>query len=401
MSTEAVRRGNRRRTSLSKASSSVALAAAAVLTCALPDAAHATTAAPADTETNKQTTTTVQTVVVSQQQSIRDFVQSFVRSILSGDQQRRLGGPNDELERRLRRFSGEPERNDPYALGYDPFEALALGYTKAPRKGPAPAPAAQSYFISTWAQGAHDHERRTNTFGGAPAGSTTTANTVVAGADVVKIGVAEQTDAFVIGGFGTWTTSHSASQQGVNTRSVTPGGGLYASYINGGFSSDVSVIITNTSSRFFAGAVPGAVDTDSLTMSFNTQYKFDLPSKWWVEPTVGYSATVSNNNVPNTVAGAVRRFQGGARVGTEFTYGTVRLEPTVTGLAYSDVDVETITANGVTFTGLSDKGYLWGKGIAKLNVVWTDKFSTSFEGEARGRADVFAYGARVMARYTW
>jgi hypothetical protein len=401
MLTEATRRAGRRRADLSRASSGVVLAAAAALSCALPDAAHAASAAPSDTENTKAANTTVQTIVQSQQQSVRDFVQSFVRGIIALRTQQ--GGLTEEQQRRLR-FSGEPERSDPYAMGQDPFAVLALGYNKAMRgKGPAaPAPAPQSYFVSTWAQGAHDHEKRTTTFAGAPSGSTTTANTVVAGVDVVKIGVAQQTDAFVIGGFGTWTTSHSASQQGVNARSVTPGGGMYASYINGGFSTDVSIVITNTSSRFFVGAVPGARDTDSLNIAFNTQYKWDIPStKWWVEPTVGFSVTKMNNDQPNTTDGNIRRFQGGARVGTEYSYGKIRIEPTVTGLVYSDVDVETIILNGTTYTGLSDKGYLWGKGIGKLNVVWTDKFSTSVEGEARGRADVFGYGARVMARYTW
>lgn len=392
----AVRRNDRRRVNLSKASSGVALAALAALSCSLPNAAHATTSAPADTASNQQATTTVQTVVLSQQQNVRDFVQSFVRSILADPRRLPGGGPSDELQRRVQRFSGEA---DPYAWGHDPFAALALGYNKAPGKGPAPIP--KTYFISTWAQGAHDHERRTTMFGATPAGSTTTANTAVAGIDVVKIGVATQTDAFVIGGFGTWTTSHSASQQGVNSRSVTPGGGMYASYIAGGYSADFSAVHTATNSRFFVGAIPGGVDTDSLNLAFNTQYKFDLSSKWWVEPTVGFSVTMMHNSQPNTSDGNTRRFQGGARVGTEFNYGTIRIEPTVTGLAYSDVNVETIHPMGNGYTGLSDKGYLWGKGIGKVNVVWTDKFSTSVEGEARGRADVFAYGARVMARYTW
>jgi hypothetical protein len=44
---------------------------------------------------------------------------------------------------------------------------------------------------------------------------------------------------------------------------------------------------------------------------------------------------------------------------------------------------------------------LWGKGIGKVNVQWTDKFSTSVEGEVRGRADVFGYAGRLMARLTF
>ena len=78
----------------------------------------------------------------------------------------------------------------------------------------------------------------------------------------------------------------------------------------------------------------------------------------------------------------------GARTGTEWSWGTVRVQPTLGGYVYSDVDVETIHTYGFFFTLPTDKGYLWVKGTGKLNVQWTDKFSTSIEGEARHRPRV-------------
>jgi hypothetical protein len=71
------------------------------------------------------------------------------------------------------------------------------------------------------------------------------------------------------------------------------------------------------------------------------------------------------------------------------------------GLAYNDVAVETPHLVGIAFIGPTDEHYLWGKGTGKVNVQWTDKFSTFVEGEVRGRADVFGYAGRFAARYTF
>jgi hypothetical protein len=381
--------------SLRKAgASSGALAAAAVVVCLAPNPGHAASAPP-DTESTKQATTQTQTIVQSQQQSVRDFVQSLVRSVQFSLQR--------QEEQRRSRFSGEAERRSPYAQGDDPFDTLALSYDKGRSANASgkPAAAPQSYFVSTWAQYSSDHEGRTTTFGAANTSSTAIANTWVGGFDIVKIGIAERSDAFVIGAFFTHTSSHSAHTSITSTRSISPGGGLYASYINGGYSADFSFVYTSTRSRFVSSGIPGGADTDSMNFAFNMQYKFDLPAKWWIEPTTGFSVTMMHTGTRNSSDGNIRRFQGGARIGTDVTFKTIRVEPTLTGLAYSDVNVETIHPMGTAFIGNSDKGYLWGKGVAKVNVVWTDKFSTSLEGEARGRADVFGYATRLMARYTW
>jgi hypothetical protein len=141
--------------------------------------------------------------------------------------------------------------------------------------------------------------------------------------------------------------------------------------------------------------------TDTSNFSANVQNKYDLSFAWWVEPTAGVSYTWTSTNTPGFTDGHSTRVQGGVRVGTEWTSGTLKVQPTITGLAYSEVDVETPHLIGTVFVGPTDQGYLWGKGIGKVNFQWTDKFSTSLEGEVRGRADVIAYAARVMARLTF
>ena len=189
----------------------------------------------------------------------------------------------------------------------------------------------------------------------------------------------------------------------MNTRARTPGGAFYVAYINGGFSTDFSFSANFTSAdTLTAGVVVVAnQSTDSYTSTGNVQYRFDMSPNWWWEPTVGASYTSIHVDIPGFVDGHSLRLQGGARVGTDLMYGTVKVTPTLQGLAFGDVNVETPRLAGTTFVGATDEGFLWGKGIGKVNVQWTDKFSTSVEGEVRGRADVIGYAARAMARLTF
>jgi hypothetical protein len=313
----------------------------------------------------------------------------------------------------LRRLRRDPRTGQfisgfaPENVPYDPIEALGYAkggmVTKAP---PAPAVAASSWYFAGWGQGSYDHENRDVRFLGATISSRTTSITGLGGFDIMKIGISSDSDALVIGfmGMGTSTRTHLAPAD--STRSSTPGAGVYASYINGGFSVDFSFLANFTNTDGVAGGVAFTNhDTDSYVTSANVQYKFEMPNNWWYEPTVGLSHTRMYQDLH--VAGVFLtdgqqwRFQGGVRAGTEWTYGAVKVQPTLTGLAYTDAAVETPHPLGVAFVGPTDEHYLWGKGIGKVNVQWTDKFSTYVEGEVRGRADVLGYAGRVAARYTF
>jgi len=331
-----------------------------------------------------------------------------VNDAVMGNAQSNLLGVRDGLQRLLRpngggaavAFSGE-RQSGPWSADNNPFNALA--YAKAPAKGPQAAP--PSYFISVWGQGSHDRERRTTDLNGTSTAGTTWSNTAVLGLDYVKIGVAQATDAFVIGVFGSETSTRSFIVPNnfgefASSRSVTGGGGIYASYINGGLSTDFTLVISGTGTNLFTTVLTHR-ETDSWNAAFNIQYKWDLPANWWVEPTIGFSANRSHMDARNTVDGFSRRMQGGVRTGTEFAFGSVKVQPTLAGYVYSDVNNEVIHPNGFVFFVNNDKGYLWTKGVGKLNVQWTDKFSTSVEGELRHRPDVDGYAGRVMARYTF
>lgn len=335
---------------------------------------------------------TVGSGVASQLESIRNDIRCIIR--------RRLNVVDKTCQLGASAIGFAPE-SDPYVAGYDPFEAL--GYAKSgmvTKARPMPGPAASNWFVSVWGQGAADREERRITFAGANFGSATRSYTGLGGIDVVKIGIVTDADAFVIGALGSDTSSRTSI--GDFTESSTPGGGMDASYMSGGFSVDYSFLANFTTTRGTAGGVAFAGrETNSYVSNANMQNKFDLPSGWWVEPTVGASFTRMTTNVGGFTDGKSLRLQGGVRAGTEWSWGTARIQPTVFALAYQDVFVDNPHLTGTAFFGPTDAGYVWGKGVGKLNVQWTDKFSTYVEGELRGRADVIGYAGRIASRYTF
>jgi hypothetical protein len=357
-------------------------------TCLVPMSAYASSSSDIPVQVANRT---VQSAIQSAIQAVTDFVRYRY-------QRPQVLRENNRL---TSRFSA-----DPYAEGYGPFEALAYSkgglVTKAPPKA---APAGPTYFVSVWGQGSADREERDITFANVLTSTTTTSYTGVGGGDVVRIGLFADADALVLGGLGSYTTTDAdASSLGVitSTRSITRGGAAYLAYINGGFSIDFSYSANTTSTTGTTALVAIApVNTDSRSLAGNVQYRYDLQANWWWEPTVGFTYTTYSVDTVGFVDGHTWRVQAGARVGTELTYGTVKVTPSLQGLVFSDIEVQVPVAAGTVFVGATDEGYLWGKGVGKVNVQWTDKFSTSIEGEVRGRSDVIGYAGRLMARYTF
>jgi hypothetical protein len=78
----------------------------------------------------------------------------------------------------------------------------------------------------------------------------------------------------------------------------------------------------------------------------------------------------------------------------------IRVQPTFTGLAYSNVSVDP-GGVAVAIPIPTDEGQLWGKGVAKLNFVFNNQFSAFIEGNIRGTngtVDAIGYGGLVGAR---
>ena len=339
------------------------------------------------------TNNAVRSAVGSEIYTARDWVRSIIA-------QRRLRY-DPRTGRPVPAFAPEAEGGT-----YGPFDALGYAksgmVTKAP---PMAAPAASSWYVASWGQGSADQEHRDITFGGVGIPSRTTSYTGLGGIDVVKIGILKNSDALVVGVLGSETSTNTRSQVLNTSRSFTPGAGMYASYIDGGFSTDFSFLANfTTTDGVEGGAAFNNRATDSYVFTGNVQYKYDIPNgNWWVEPTVGISYTHMIQNIGGATLtdGNQTRFQGGARAGTEWMWGSTKVQPTLLAVAYNDVAIDTPHLVGVAFVGPTDEHYLWGKGTGKLNFQWTDKFSTFVEGEVRGRSDVIGYAGRIAARVTY
>ena len=205
--------------------------------------------------------------------------------------------------------------------------------------------------------------------------------------------------------------------------------GLYGTYFNAGFSSDVTVkfdfltvdetfndLLATTHSTAqvpafipFAGA--GSVSLLNSTVVGNLNYRFDLYPNFWIEPTVGVLYT--NSSYGSGAAqlgladGNLVRVQGGARFGTSTFIGNgVLLTTTLTGLAYNDVLVQggfipVGALQGNNLLVQADQGFMRGQGILALNFDFGYGMSSFVQGDVYGGAHLLGGGGRAGIRYQW
>lgn len=322
-------------------------------------------------------------------QVINSTIQSVIQTIRDRLQRKSL--PREATTRPLR-FAPD---GSPTAQYFDEVFG-ALGYakspmvTKAPAAPPPPPPPLQWAISGT---GSLDQQRTT------VAGFETTTNTEAATGtgSVTKIGVFGPSDAWVVGVVGGGSFSQ---QSGVRT--TTPSVGTFTAYVNGGFSADFTFL---TSWSHTTTPLLGAPTPNSTAYSYtgDVQYKFDLATGWWIEPTVGVTFTQTTFDAVGAVHGESTQVQGGARIGTEVLWNGVRVQPTITGLAYSNVHISTGGIVGGVAAG-TDEGQVWGKGALKFTFLFTDQFSAFIEGNVRGTSgtvDAIGYGGLIGAQVTF
>ena len=268
---------------------------------------------------------------------------------------------------------------------------------------------------------------------------------VVAGADLTSWGLYSASDGFIAGvtaGY-TWselklnTTAASLDPRvgtGVSCLSATlsgPTAGLYATYFNAGFSSDVAVKfdfltlnetfndllattqgVSNdlTVQTFISFAGAGSVNLLNSTVVGNLNYRFDLYPNFWIEPTVG--ALYTNSSYGSGAAqlgladGNLVRVQGGARFGTSTLISNgVLMTTTLTGLAYNDVVVQggfiSVGFQANNLLVQADEGLMRGQGILALNFDFGNGMSSFALGDVYGGAHLFGAGGRGGLRYQW
>ena len=260
-----------------------------------------------------------------------------------------------------------------------------------------------------------------------------------AGADLISRGLFSADDGLIVG----LTVGYVSSDLTLNSTSVSgqaagnstarlhatlpgPTAGLYATYFNGGFSTDFILkvdaltlnetfnqflVTTDTANRFLLSAGGGSVPLLNATVAGNFNYRFDLYPNLWIEPTVG--AQYTNSSYGSNAFqlglddGSLVRVQGGARVGTTTLINDrVLMTSTLTGLAYDDVLVAGGFIPAAAFDAKNllvqqDQGKVRGRGILALNFDCGYGITSFVQGEVRGGSGVFGTGGRAGVRYQW
>ncbi len=194
----------------------------------------------------------------------------------------------------------------------------------------------------------------------------------------------------MVGVVGGDTQANVRNNDGSTARVEGPGVGIYTVYQNGGFSTDsISKVDFFDLTRTAPGAANLLLSLQNWTWAYNINYRWDV-GNWWVEPTGGASYTSTRWDTASKALGfqdgETLRFQAGSRFGTSSMWGNVKVEESLTGLAYSDVKVNGGSLAVAVGTPLvpTDEGKVFGQGVGKLNFLWTSQLSSYIEGEVRG-----------------
>jgi hypothetical protein len=334
------------------------------------------------------------TAVQSQLQSIRDSIQAGrSRAVTPG---RPIGFAAEPSSDRL-------ENNPLYDGGFQDLLGYARTDSKSPLyKAPAAAAVAPAPVWSVWGQGFGDWEHRNGTANGIDIGRRTLTGGGLLGLDVTFSNFTSPSGALVLGvlGAGMRSTTHNAD--GSEARVDGPGTGFYAIYVNGGFSTDATWkgdFLTVAPST-----LPTSVGLNNYVTAWNIQQKFEWGQSW-IEPTAGVTYTNSIWNAGGHAAGFTDgyawRVQGGLRAGTSWDAGGgVKLEPTVTALAYDDVKISggTLSVALAPVTAPTDQDKVFGLLDLKLNADYGGGLSAYVEGEVRGRTGVLGTAVRAGIR---
>jgi len=233
----------------------------------------------------------------------------------------------------------------------------------------------------------------------------------MAGADALIKNLTSANDALLVGGLLGYTNAHvdlkgSAASQNYDGGSV----GAYASYLNGNWFTDLLFKTDFFGLGINGGGIAQHANLINYDVAVNIGYKFDLPNKYYIEPTAGLEYVRSDFSgttamTLTTIAlndGDATRGRIGAKVGTEYIVNGVRIEPSLTGYVYS---VLSSTGNAVVLGGTgitlpSDVNKVRGEFQAAVNFFNLRNGVSGFvRADARFGEGLTAGGLRAGIRY--
>jgi hypothetical protein len=340
-----------------------------------------------------------------------------------------------------------PEAPDSGTLMSMPDSLLAFQpILKAPPPTvPAVEPAAR---WAVWTQAYGDYERLKGSSPGlgefSVLGLTATSKTwtggVLGGGDFTFRNLATSGDGLIVGVLGGYESSHmSLSTSSISSDPTSPNGfstlkaqlsgpttGVYASYFNGGFSTDLAFKVeffdvgisfndllgfqSNPDVGFPPTSVPfsgsGSTSLNNYTTSGNVNYRIPVAANLWIEPTAGFQYTrsdyASGADQLGLASGSDLRLQGGSRFGVEGAWNAVRVTTVFTGLVYDNVAVSGgVLQNSPNPQILSDEGKLNVEGIAALNFYHGNGVTSFVQADILGGPGLFGAGGKTGLRVAW
>jgi hypothetical protein len=351
--------------------------------------------------------------------------------LIAVQQQSSFGAVQAVLQAKRDRLQGgvsPPPSGAGAAMGYGPSNpdgsTGALGYAAVDRTGmpsrnplagipngvpgsPGAAGPPNGPVWATWVEGTGDWEKR-NALNTYDLGRTQAIYSAHVGVDATFASPFFGQDYFVGGVVANYASATIDLVNGVRIKLAGAGGGFYAMYLNGGFSTDLVAKwdTLNLQEDLAAVGLPDdAIGVNVAGVAGNIQYKYRFG--WgFIEPTMGFvfSRVMFGDKAAEMGIkdGSTLRLQAGARFGSAFHFNNVIVEPTVGVLAYSNVIAEGTTlatvGNVPIQTPPTDQGLVRVEVNPELNFSFNNGYSAYVRGSVRAGGEMVGGAAKVGVR---
>jgi hypothetical protein len=353
----------------------------------------------------------------------RNAISQSVGHIAASEQQQSFWGIQMMLQQRRDRLQGTSASHGASSSisGYSSsdFDTDALAYSGQSQKTnplaspvykAAPQPVPASPVWGSWVQGMGNWEKD-SPLSANDIGRLTSTYAVQAGLDRTWQGLKSADDALVVGVVSSWTNSHvSYDNMPTTMRLSGPGVGVYAMYVKGGFSTDLTTKVDFLQMlQDYAGVAPNAtVGITNAGVSGNMQYKITWAGNSFLEPTGGFSftRTIFGGGAPglDLQDSSTLRFQAGARLGTTWEGNGISIDASLRALVYGDA---VVTGTGVTASLLgtaltpTDQGLVRGEVDPSLSFNLADGYSVTLSGSALFGPAILGGSAALSLRKQW
>jgi len=290
-------------------------------------------------------------------------------------------------------YAGNSKRSNPLA---------AMAYKAPPAASTGPS-------FATWVQGLGDWEHD-DAASADDVGHLASTYAAQGGFDATWQNLSKAGDALVVGFVGSYTSAY-VGYDGVPTTTKLrgPGVGLYETYVNGGFSADLTAKADFLGLvEDFADIVPSAtLNVINAGASGNVQYKKELMGGGFVEPTAGFSFTRTMFGAGADALGltdaSTLRLQAGARWGTTWTSNGTSVEPSLKALVYSNVIADGASSTNNAAIGIvpTDQGKIRGEISPDLNLDFGNGASATLTGSVRFGQGMLGGSTSINLRRQW